>query len=68
MLIEIFQVLKNNNLLIGLNGQLKIADFGLARVCGSPDCWFSLIKYASPRIDGDPCDHAITSASSLRAL
>lgn len=28
--------MKPNNLLIGPNGQLKLADFGLARICGSP--------------------------------
>ncbi|KAK9920029.1 hypothetical protein M0R45_028595 [Rubus argutus] len=33
--------LNPNNLLIGPNGQLKIADFGLARVFGSPDCGFT---------------------------
>ncbi|KAG6587670.1 cyclin-dependent kinase D-3 [Cucurbita pepo subsp. pepo] len=29
--------MKPNNLLIGPNGQLKLADFGLARIFGSPD-------------------------------
>ncbi|TXG51389.1 hypothetical protein EZV62_023913 [Acer yangbiense] len=29
--------MKPNNLLIGSNGQLKLADFGLARIFGSPD-------------------------------
>jgi cyclin-dependent kinase 7 len=28
--------MKPNNLLIGSNGQLKLADFGLARIFGSP--------------------------------
>ncbi|KAI9101545.1 hypothetical protein K1719_023789 [Acacia pycnantha] len=32
---------KPNNLLIGPNGQLKLADFGLARVFGSPDRRFT---------------------------
>ncbi|CAN1312279.1 Cyclin-dependent kinase D-3 [Linum perenne] len=33
--------MKPNNLLIGSNGQLKLADFGLARVFGSPDRKFT---------------------------
>ncbi|XP_041027172.1 cyclin-dependent kinase D-3-like isoform X1 [Juglans microcarpa x Juglans regia] len=33
--------MKPNNLLIGLNGQLKLADFGLARIFGSPDRKFT---------------------------
>ncbi|CAI0430728.1 unnamed protein product [Linum tenue] len=33
--------MKPNNLLIGSGGQLKLADFGLARVFGSPDCKFT---------------------------
>jgi len=33
--------MKPNNLLIGSNGQLKLADFGLARVFGSPDRRFT---------------------------
>ncbi|BFG33136.1 cyclin-dependent kinase D-3 [Prunus yedoensis var. nudiflora] len=33
--------MKPNNLLIGPNGQLKLADFGLARVFGSPDRRFT---------------------------
>ena len=31
-----FRDMKPNNLLIGPNGQLKLADFGLARIFGSP--------------------------------
>ncbi|KAL5543281.1 hypothetical protein UlMin_010991 [Ulmus minor] len=33
--------MKPNNLLIGHNGQLKLADFGLARIFGSPDRRFT---------------------------
>lgn len=33
--------MKPNNLLIGPNGQLKLADFGLARLFGSPDRRFT---------------------------
>uniref|UniRef100_A0A7N0UFN7 Protein kinase domain-containing protein n=1 Tax=Kalanchoe fedtschenkoi TaxID=63787 RepID=A0A7N0UFN7_KALFE len=33
--------MKPNNLLIGANGQLKLADFGLARIFGSPDRRFT---------------------------
>lgn len=33
--------MKPNNLLIGDNGQLKLADFGLARIFGSPDRKFT---------------------------
>ncbi|KAG6589624.1 Cyclin-dependent kinase D-1, partial [Cucurbita argyrosperma subsp. sororia] len=33
--------MKPNNLLIGSNGQLKLADFGLARIFGSPDRRFT---------------------------
>ncbi|XP_019176934.1 PREDICTED: cyclin-dependent kinase D-1-like [Ipomoea nil] len=33
--------MKPNNLLIGSNGQLKLADFGLARLFGSPDRRFT---------------------------
>ncbi|XP_028805413.1 cyclin-dependent kinase D-3 [Neltuma alba] len=33
--------MKPNNLLIGPNGQLKLADFGLARIFGSPDRRFT---------------------------
>jgi len=33
--------MKPNNLLIGSNGQLKLADFGLARMFGSPDRRFT---------------------------
>ncbi|KAK8525927.1 hypothetical protein V6N13_017007 [Hibiscus sabdariffa] len=33
--------MKPNNLLIGTNGQLKLADFGLARLFGSPDRRFT---------------------------
>lgn len=29
--------MKPNNLLIGADGQLKLADFGLARIFGSPE-------------------------------
>jgi len=37
MIIRIcFRDMKPNNLLIGPNGQLKLADFGLARIFGSP--------------------------------
>lgn len=43
--------MKPNNLLIGPNGQLKLADFGLARIFGSPDrrfthqvCWAILLE------------------------
>ena len=37
----IFRDMKPNNLLIGSNGQLKLADFGLARIFGSPDRRFT---------------------------
>lgn len=40
MLLE-FRDMKPNNLLIGLDGQLKLADFGLARIFGSPDRKFT---------------------------
>lgn len=33
--------MKPNNLLIGPGGQLKLADFGLARIFGSPDRRFT---------------------------
>ena len=33
--------MKPNNLLLGSDGQLKIADFGLARIFGSPDRKFT---------------------------
>eukprot|EP00897_Mesotaenium_endlicherianum_P000216 jgi/Mesen1/10195/ME000766S09571 len=33
--------MKPNNLLIGANGELKLADFGLARIFGSPDRKFT---------------------------
>ena len=33
--------MKPNNLLIGPDGQLKLADFGLARLFGSPDRKFT---------------------------
>jgi len=33
--------MKPNNLLLGSDGQLKIADFGLARIFGSPDRRFT---------------------------
>lgn len=33
--------MKPNNLLIGPTGQLKLADFGLARIFGSPDRRFT---------------------------
>lgn len=33
--------MKPNNLLIGPAGQLKLADFGLARIFGSPDRRFT---------------------------
>lgn len=33
--------MKPNNLLIGADGQLKLADFGLARIFGSPDRTFT---------------------------
>jgi len=41
VLLCIFRDMKPNNLLIGSNGQLKLADFGLARVFGSPDRRFT---------------------------
>ncbi|XVF12252.1 hypothetical protein REPUB_Repub08aG0099700 [Reevesia pubescens] len=37
--------MKPNNLLIGANGQLKLADFGLACIFGSPDRKFTLQYY-----------------------
>jgi serine/threonine protein kinase len=33
--------MKPNNLLLGPDGQLKLADFGLARIFGSPDRKFT---------------------------
>ena len=36
-----FRDMKPNNLLIGPDGQLKLADFGLARLFGSPDRKFT---------------------------
>lgn len=33
--------MKPNNLLIGEDGQLKLADFGLARIFGSPNRKFT---------------------------
>jgi serine/threonine protein kinase len=39
--------MKPNNLLIGSNGQLKLADFGLARIFGSPDRKFTHQVYFS---------------------
>ena len=36
-----FRDMKPNNLLIGPDGQLKLADFGLARIFGSPDRKFT---------------------------
>lgn len=33
--------MKPNNLLIGVDGQLKLADFGLARIFGSPNRKFT---------------------------
>ncbi|GER38619.1 cyclin-dependent kinase D1 [Striga asiatica] len=39
--------MKPNNLLIGPGGQLKLADFGLARIFGSPDRRFTHQVYVS---------------------
>ncbi|KAK4775496.1 hypothetical protein SAY87_023457 [Trapa incisa] len=39
--------MKPNNLLIGSNGQLKLADFGLARIFGSPERRFTPQVFAS---------------------
>lgn len=36
-----FRDMKPNNLLIGVDGQLKLADFGLARIFGSPNRKFT---------------------------
>lgn len=36
-----YRDMKPNNLLIGSHGQLKLADFGLARIFGSPDRRFT---------------------------
>ena len=36
-----FRDMKPNNLLIGPDGQLKLADFGLARIFGTPDRKFT---------------------------
>lgn len=40
-LIVLYRDMKPNNLLIGPRGQLKLADFGLARLFGSPDRRFT---------------------------
>ena len=40
-LLALYRDMKPNNLLIGSNGQLKLADFGLARIFGSPDRRFT---------------------------
>ena len=37
----VYRDMKPNNLLIGDKGQLKLADFGLARIFGSPDRKFT---------------------------
>lgn len=39
--LALYRDMKPNNLLIGPNGQLKLADFGLARIFGSPDRRFT---------------------------
>lgn len=61
--------MKPNNLLIGPGGQLKLADFGLARIFGSPDrrfthqvyhdmsCSFSLGRSRPPNNCFYPCIH-----------
>lgn len=46
--------MKPNNLLLGSDGQLKLADFGLARIFGSPDRRFthqvtSHCRFSSPK-------------------
>lgn len=41
LLVVLFRDMKPNNLLIGADGQLKLADFGLARIFGSPDRKFT---------------------------
>ena len=46
--------MKPNNLLLGSDGQLKLADFGLARIFGSPDRRFthqvtSHCRFGSPK-------------------
>jgi len=46
--------MKPNNLLIAADGQLKLGDFGLARIFGSPDRRFthqvSIVEFFSPEI------------------
>jgi serine/threonine protein kinase len=39
--VSVARDMKPNNLLLGSDGQLKIADFGLARIFGSPDRRFT---------------------------
>lgn len=39
--VPLFRDMKPNNLLIGENGLLKLADFGLARLFGSPNRRFT---------------------------
>ncbi|KAF7834594.1 cyclin-dependent kinase D-3-like [Senna tora] len=43
--------MKPNNLLIGPNGQLKLADFGLARIFGSPDRRFTHQRSGVPYVE-----------------
>lgn len=48
--------MKPNNLLVGKDGQLKIADFGLARDYGDPHA-----KNMSPQVVTRYCTHLIVS-------
>lgn len=41
LFLVLYRDMKPNNLLIGSDGQLKLADFGLARIFGSPDRRFT---------------------------
>lgn len=61
-LLVLYRDMKPNNLLIGSDGQLKLADFGLARIFGSPDR--RLTHQVFPCLVGFPLRYARTCSLS----